>query len=57
MIKVLLLDFSNVLFHLEEIIFVDNMVENVNAALNVGVNAIHFENRERLTKELEKYLN
>ncbi len=39
----------------EETVFIDNMIENVEGARKVGMNAIHFVGRRRLDKELAEF--
>jgi HAD superfamily hydrolase (TIGR01509 family) len=41
----------------EEIIFVDDFIENVEAARAAGWNAIHFHSREQTLAELAEYLD
>jgi putative hydrolase of the HAD superfamily len=40
-----------------EILFVDDFIENVQAARKVGWNAIHFRSREGALAELAEYLD
>ena len=39
-----------------ECVFIDDLKENVNAAKNLGINGIVFENYEQAKKELEDIL-
>lgn len=41
----------------EEIVFVDDFIENVEAAREAGWNAIHFRTREQVLAELAEYLD
>jgi FMN phosphatase YigB (HAD superfamily) len=38
-------------------IFIDDFIENVEAARNAGLNAVHFVTREQALSELEEYLD
>ena len=40
-----------------EMIFVDDFIENVQAAREAGLNAIHFQSREQALDELKEYLD
>jgi epoxide hydrolase-like predicted phosphatase len=41
----------------EESVFVDDFIENVESARNLGMQAVHFESREQTLRELQKLLN
>ena len=41
----------------EESVFVDDFIENVESARNMGMQAVHFESREQTLRELQKLLN
>ena len=40
-----------------EMIFIDDFIENIEAAREAGINAIHFRNRDQALFELAEYLN
>ena len=44
-------------FKARETVFIDDFIENVEEARGVGMEAIHFKNREQACKELEVLLN
>jgi glucose-1-phosphatase len=39
----------------KNIIFIDNQIENVNAALSLGINSIHYKNLNQLKNDLLKF--
>jgi putative hydrolase of the HAD superfamily len=43
--------------HPSEMVFIDDFIENVQAARNSGLNAIHFQDREGALLELAEYLD
>jgi putative hydrolase of the HAD superfamily len=40
-----------------ELIFVDDFMENILAARDAGINAIHFQNPDQILAELAEYLD
>lgn len=39
----------------DEVLFIDDTVENVEKAIEIGIPSIHFKNSKQLIRELEKY--
>jgi epoxide hydrolase-like predicted phosphatase len=39
-----------------EIVFVDDLIENVEAARQLGINAVHFQNNAQAITEVQRYL-
>jgi epoxide hydrolase-like predicted phosphatase len=41
----------------QEAIFVDDFIENISGARDLGINAVHFQSREQALRELKSFLN
>ena len=53
MAKILLFDFSRVLLHPKEIIFIDDTIENIYPAKEAGLQTISYTSNKQLIKELQ----